>query len=84
VVVLVIYDVECDRVRKRVAKVCKDYGLSRVQYSAFQGRMTLNRMQELYLRLKATLGVDVGNIQIYPICDKDAKYIQEIENVSVG
>jgi CRISPR-associated protein Cas2 len=79
---LVIYDVENDRVRLKVANACKDYGLSRVQYSAFQGELSANRIQELFYRLKATLGVEKGSILLFPICDKDAKQIKEIENVS--
>ncbi|HEU4964473.1 MAG TPA: CRISPR-associated endonuclease Cas2 [Bacilli bacterium] len=79
---LVIYDVENDRTRVKVSEACKDYGLSRVQYSAFQGNLSPNRMQELYFRLKTTLGVDTGNILMFPLCDKDAKQIKEIENVS--
>lgn len=79
---LVIYDVENDRTRVKVSEACKDYGLSRIQYSAFQGQVSPNRMQELYFRLKTTLGVDAGNNLMFPICDKDVKQIKEIENVS--
>jgi CRISPR-associated protein Cas2 len=79
---LVIYDVENDRTRVKVSEACKDYGLSRIQYSAFLGNLSPNRIQELYYRLKTTLGVEVGNIQMFPICDKDSKQIKEIENVS--
>ena len=35
VLTFVIYDVEDDRVRTRVSNTCKDYGLERIQYSAF-------------------------------------------------
>lgn len=80
--VLVIYDIQDDRIRLKVASACKDYGLLRVQYSAFKGELSTNRFQELHFRLRTILGVDVGNIQIYPLCDKDAKQIKEIENVS--
>lgn len=79
--VLIIYDVQDDKVRTRVANACKDYGLYRVQYSAFKGELSINRMQELFIRLKKILGVDVGNIQMYPICEKDIKQVKEIENV---
>lgn len=80
--VLVIYDVENDRVRGKVANACKDYGLQRVQYSAFKGELSNNRIEELFFRLKKILGVDVGNIQMYPMCEKDLKQAKEIENVS--
>ncbi|MGO0063476.1 CRISPR-associated endonuclease Cas2 [Brevibacillus fluminis] len=78
---LVIYDVQEDKVRTRVAEACKDYGLCRVQKSAFKGELSNNRLQELYLRLHKILGVDVGNIQMYPLCEKDSKQVKEIENV---
>lgn len=80
--ILVIYDVQDDRVRLKVANACKDYGLQRVQFSAFKGELSNNRMQELFFRLKKTLGVDVGNIQIYPMCEKDIMLARWIENVS--
>jgi CRISPR-associated protein Cas2 len=82
--VLVIYDVENDRVRTKVANALKDYGLSRIQYSAFQGNLSPNRIQELFFRLETTLGVDVGNILLLPLCEKDVKQIKEIENVACG
>ncbi|MGB9880221.1 MAG: CRISPR-associated endonuclease Cas2, partial [Anaerolineae bacterium] len=34
---VVVYDIPDDRVRARVADVCLDYGLERIQFSAFQG-----------------------------------------------
>lgn len=80
--VLAIYDIENDRIRVKIAEALKDYGLSRIQYSAFQGQLSPNRTQELYFRLKATLGVDVGNIMLFSLCEKDVKQIKEIENVA--
>lgn len=35
--VLLIYDIENDRVRGKIADACIDYGLDRVQFSAFVG-----------------------------------------------
>ena len=81
--VLVIYDVENDRIRFKVANACKDYGLQRIQFSAFRGELSGNRMEELFFRLKKTLGVDKGNIQMYPMCEKDLRQVREIDNVSV-
>ena len=46
-----IYDVEDDRLRARVADICLNYGLERIQFSAFFGRLNRNRRQELALRL---------------------------------
>jgi CRISPR-associated endonuclease Cas2 len=34
-----MYDIENDRIRRKVAEDCKDSGLERVQYSVFRGLM---------------------------------------------
>lgn len=78
---LVIYDVPDDKIRNRLAVACKDYGLQRVQWSAFLGFLNHNRREELQERLKRTLGRRTGNIQIYPLCDKDLRLRLEIEGV---
>ena len=48
----VVYDISNDRVRGRVAKMCKEYGLYRVQKSAFLGDLNKNETDELLLRCK--------------------------------
>ena len=37
---LLIYDISHDGVRTKVADACLDYGLERIQYSAFLGSLT--------------------------------------------
>ena len=37
--VVLIYDIENDRLRTRIADACMDYGLERIQFSAFFGKM---------------------------------------------
>ena len=49
---LVIYDVEDDRARTRVAEACKDFGLHRIQYSCFRGKLSQNKREELYERMR--------------------------------
>lgn len=49
---LVIYDVEDDWARTRVAEACKDFGLERIQYSCFRGKLSQNKREELYERLR--------------------------------
>ncbi len=43
VAVLLIYDIEDDKLRGRAADICFDYGLERVQFSAFFGKLNRNR-----------------------------------------
>lgn len=76
----VIYDIEDDRVRGRVANACKDYGLERVQYSAFCGALDASRRGELTARLADTLAQEVGKILVLPVCEKDAAAKREFVN----
>jgi CRISPR-associated protein Cas2 len=67
----VLYDIPDDSIRTKIAEVCKDYGLERIQYSAFLGLLTRNRREELFLRLEAVLGRHPGKILVQPVCEKD-------------
>lgn len=77
---LVIYDIEDDRVRGRIANACKDYGLERIQYSAFCGALDASRRGELAARLTDTLGREVGKVLLLPVCEKDSKARRELVN----
>jgi CRISPR-associated protein Cas2 len=76
---LVIYDIECDRTRLRIADACKDYGLARVQKSAFRGDLNTNRREMLFQRLSRLLGGEPGSIHIYTMCDRDAREMMTVE-----
>jgi CRISPR-associated protein Cas2 len=65
-----------------VADICLDYGLERIQFSAFLGEITHNRREELLQRIKRQIGQKQANVQLFPICDKDMNlrkviYVQE-------
>jgi CRISPR-associated protein Cas2 len=70
---VLIYDIENDRLRTRISDVCLDYGLERIQFSAFFGKLNRNRRQELSLRIQRELGNESGRIRIFPICEEDLK-----------
>ena len=76
--VLLIYDIPDDRIRHKVSERCKDYGLSRIQYSAFAGELDRNRREELMLRLRRTLGKKEGNIRLQPVCTRDLALAKEV------
>jgi len=67
---LVIYDISNDRVRTKIADVCLDYGLARVQFSSFLGNLSGTHQTELYRRLQRTLGKEAGSIQIIPLDER--------------
>lgn len=68
---LLIYDIPEDRVRTKVATFCLDYGLDRVQYSAFIGDLSSNHQEELMLKLRRRIGKAPGKIELFPICRED-------------
>lgn len=70
---LVIYDIPDDNKRTKIADICLDYGLDRIQYSAFTGNLSRNHQQELFQRLKRTLASRPGKILLIPICEKDVQ-----------
>lgn len=51
----VIYDITDNRTRSRTSSKCKNYGLTRVQKSAFLGELTKNRAEMLAIELKETI-----------------------------
>jgi CRISPR-associated protein Cas2 len=76
---LVVYDISDDARRTKVADVCLDYGLDRIQYSAFLGNLSASLQDELMLKLKKTLGRKAGNIQLFPLCARDWQGRQIVE-----
>lgn len=75
---MVIYDIVSDRVRLRIANVCKDYGLDHVQYSVFSGPLDATRRREMFARLGDTLGKSEGKVMMLQLCDKDVRAKREI------
>jgi CRISPR-associated protein Cas2 len=68
---IVIYDIPDDRTRDRVADICLDYGLDRIQYSAFYGELRRTHQEELMMRVRKRLGKHAGDVRLLSICDKD-------------
>lgn len=68
---LVVYDIPDDQARARVADICLDYGLERIQYSAFLGSLAPAHQEELLLKVKKRVGKKAANVQLFPLCDRD-------------
>ena len=68
---VLVYDIPDDGKRSKVADACLDYGMDRIQYSAFLGNLATSHQEELMLKIKRLLGKDTGNVQLFPVCEKD-------------
>jgi len=64
---ILIYDISDDRIRTKIASICEDYGLDRIQFSAFYGRLSRTLQEELMLRVTDLLGDEPGRVQLIPI-----------------
>ena len=64
---LLIYDIPDDRARTRIADACLDYGLLRIQFSAFLGELSRTHQEELLLHIRKRLGRKAGNVQLFPL-----------------
>jgi len=66
---LVIYDITDDNLRTMISETLKDYGLTRIQYSAFIGNLRRNQLNSLLTDLRKLIKDLEENVQIYPICE---------------
>jgi len=63
---LVVYDIPCDKRRKKIADLLEGYG-QRVQYSVFECVLSRPKYRELQKRLKYVFQAPEDNIRFYPV-----------------
>jgi|FLYN01.1.fsa_nt_gi CRISPR-associated protein Cas2 len=68
--ILLVYDIVNDRQRTKVADACLDYGLDRIQYSAFTGLLNRTHQEELMMRIGDIIGDGAACVHLYPIDEK--------------
>jgi len=66
---LLVYDIPDDGKRSKIADVCLDYGLDRIQFSAFAGELRATHQDELMLKIKKVLGKRPGKVQLIAISE---------------
>lgn len=64
---LILYDIANDRIRAKVAKELEDYGLDRIQYSAFYGRLNRNLQEEVMMAIDSLLDGSPARVQLIPV-----------------
>lgn len=63
----VLYDIEDDRIRTKVAKYCKQAGLYRVQFSVFVGTLEINQKDTLQLQIEDLIDEETDSVYIFPM-----------------
>ena len=73
--VWIIYDIVENKPRTRIARLCKEAGLYRVQKSVFLGTIERNRLDELRLQIDEWVDHEVDSVYIFPMCEPDFKKV---------
>ena len=73
-----IYDIRDDKQRAKVAKLCKKFGLYRVQLSVFLGTIEPNEFDELYLASRELVNEDTDSVYLFPMTKKSFKQVKTI------
>jgi CRISPR-associated protein Cas2 len=63
----VMYDIEIDKSRSKVAKLCKQAGLYRVQFSVFLGTIDANQKDTLQLQIEELIDEETDSVYIFPM-----------------
>jgi CRISPR-associated protein Cas2 len=69
----VLYDIQKDKPRTKVAKLCKQAGLYRVQKSVFLGTLTANEKDTLELQIEELIDEEVDSVYIFPMSKNELK-----------
>ncbi|MBI4039327.1 CRISPR-associated endonuclease Cas2, partial [Candidatus Daviesbacteria bacterium] len=67
----VIYDISKNNIRSKVSNLCKDYGLKRIQKSAFSGNLTRNKAEMLSLEIKKIMKSKNDKVLIFPSSEEE-------------
>lgn len=66
-IVWVMYDIKKDRARTKVAKVCQQAGLYRVQYSVFLGTLEKNVFDSIQIQIGDLIDEEQDSVYIFPM-----------------
>lgn len=76
--VWVVYDIEKNRARTKVAKACQGTGIYWVQKSVFLGDLNANQIDELALKIKSLVNVEKDSVYVFPMCKDDFSKVKLI------
>ena len=76
VLVWIVYDIVEDKIRNKIAKECKKYGLVRVQKSVFLGQLKSNRFDELSEKCLSLIDEEDDSVDLFTFCQEDCRKIK--------
>jgi len=63
----VLYDIEDAKIRNKIAKLCKQAGLYRVQFSVFLGTLDKHQKDTLELQIETLIDEEKDSVYIFPM-----------------
>jgi len=72
-IVWILYDIQKDKARNKVAKLCQQAGLYRVQLSVFLGTLNDNEKDSLELEIEELINEEVDSVYLFPMNQKELK-----------
>jgi len=66
-IIWVLYDIKNDKIRNKVAKLCKKIGIYRVQYSVFLGTLDKNEIDSLKLQIEELINQNTDSVYMFPM-----------------
>lgn len=69
----VLYDIKKDKPRSKVAKICKQSGLYRVQKSVFLGSLEDNEKDTLELSVSDLIDEETDSVYIFPMSKNELR-----------
>jgi CRISPR-associated protein Cas2 len=67
----ILYDIENDKARTKVAKICLRAGLYRVQLSCFLGTLDRHEKDKLELEVQPLINKDRDKVYIFPMSKQE-------------
>ena len=74
--VWVVYDITDNSIRTKVARICLDKGLYRVQKSVFLGTLNANERDSLAIECEEIIDLDVDSVYVFPMDDESFKKVK--------
>lgn len=72
-IVWVLYDIKKNKPRTKVAKICKQAGLYRVQYSVFLGTLNENEKDSMQLEIEDLIDEENDSVYIFPMSKNELR-----------
>jgi CRISPR-associated protein Cas2 len=74
--VWVVYDITENKRRNRIARICLNKGLYRVQKSVFLGNLNANERDSLALECEAEIDLKIDSLYVFPMDDESFRKVR--------